>query len=369
MISTRKRGEHFHVDYVSGPVRLRGPLGTSDPKSAKRLANRIGYAMSDGPRSEVWHELRPVLPDGTWSRFSGHAGVSMAPTRTWGDLLSIFWKESSKSWAKSTARGYDRILCQFEKFLPNAASTPLSVITKAVIEKYRAGREKSTLSTPQFRNGAALEKEMKLLRQAFAFAKEEGMIEVNPVRLDKSIAVRQITQPFSDEEMARLTEVTLNSREDFVIFTTLRWTGLRGSDVSDLRWRDVHFLDGEIRRATIKLGVEVIIPVNKELMSALQAQYDDRTGGDSNWRVFNSIPDRGALYRKVQTWGKKAKIENCRPHRFRDTLAVTILLRGGTMHDVAKILGNTVAVAEKYYSPFVPELRSRLRRLLDQEST
>lgn len=361
MIATRKRGTHYHVDYVCGPVRLRGPLGTSDPKSAKRLATRISFAMSDGPRSQAWMDLEPSLPPQTWKRFSGHAGVSMRGLYTWGGLLSIFWTEHSKTWAKSTARGYDRILKTFEEFLPNAASTPLPVITKVLVEQYHVSRVKSSSKTPQHRNGSSVEKEMGFLHQVFAFAKEEGMVESNPVKKVKVESVRSVTQPYSDEELSKLERTV----DNISLYQVVRWTALRGSDIADLHWADVHFMYMEIRRRMIKTGKEVIVPMVPEVSISLRNRYAiDRCPPDTV-KVFPEIKDRAALYAVTQAWGNAAKVENCRPHRFRDTIAVRLLLKGGTMYDVAKMLGITTAVAEKHYTPFVPELRSRLRGLLE----
>ena len=66
--------------------------------------------------------------------------------------------------------------------------------------------------------------------------------------------------------------------------------------------------------------------------------------------------------------GKRAGVQNAHPHRFRDTLAVDMLLRGASPYDVAKILGDTIETVERHYTPFVKELRDRVRALLDNGS-
>ena len=63
--------------------------------------------------------------------------------------------------------------------------------------------------------------------------------------------------------------------------------------------------------------------------------------------------------------GKRAGVPDAHPHRFRDTFAVDLLARGATPYDVAKLLGDTVDTIEKYYAPFVKELRERVRRLME----
>jgi integrase len=70
------------------------------------------------------------------------------------------------------------------------------------------------------------------------------------------------------------------------------------------------------------------------------------------------------LYRMIADLGKKAGVEGCHPHRFRDSLAVTILAGGGTIYDVAKVLGDTVDTVERCYAPFTEQLQERVRDIL-----
>jgi predicted transcriptional regulator len=63
--------------------------------------------------------------------------------------------------------------------------------------------------------------------------------------------------------------------------------------------------------------------------------------------------------------GLRAEVVRAHPHRFRDTLAVDMLLKGASPYDVAKTLGDTVAVVEEHYAPYVKELRERTRRIME----
>lgn len=51
-------------------------------------------------------------------------------------------------------------------------------------------------------------------------------------------------------------------------------------------------------------------------------------------------------------------------HRFRHTLAIETLRNGGTIEDVARILGNTPIVAYKHYAPWCSRYQSRIRDLM-----
>jgi integrase len=77
-------------------------------------------------------------------------------------------------------------------------------------------------------------------------------------------------------------------------------------------------------------------------------------------------PDRRPrLYRRMAALGRRAGVANVHPHRFRDTFAVNLLLRGASPYDVAKMLGDTIETIEKHYMPVVRELRERVHRILE----
>ena len=74
---------------------------------------------------------------------------------------------------------------------------------------------------------------------------------------------------------------------------------------------------------------------------------------------------RPGLYRRTMALGKRARVPHSHPHRFRDTLAVDMLCRGASPYDVAKMLGDTIDTVERHYTPFVKELRDRVRYILE----
>jgi site-specific recombinase XerD len=81
-----------------------------------------------------------------------------------------------------------------------------------------------------------------------------------------------------------------------------------------------------------------------------------------------TVMTRHRLYQRMLALGKRAGVANAHPHRFRDTLAVDMLRRGASPYDVAKMLGDTIDTVEKHYTPFVRELRERVRGILENGS-
>lgn len=70
-------------------------------------------------------------------------------------------------------------------------------------------------------------------------------------------------------------------------------------------------------------------------------------------------------YARLRTIGKRLKIKDVRPHRFRDTFAVRLLLRGVHLEDVSKLLGHSsIAVTERFYAKWVRARKQRLASII-----
>jgi site-specific recombinase XerD len=72
-----------------------------------------------------------------------------------------------------------------------------------------------------------------------------------------------------------------------------------------------------------------------------------------------------AVYERMQGIGDRTGIDDCRPHRLRDTFAVRALLRGMQLEDVSRLLGHgSVKVTETYYAKWIRSRKRRLERLV-----
>jgi len=62
-------------------------------------------------------------------------------------------------------------------------------------------------------------------------------------------------------------------------------------------------------------------------------------------------------------------VPDCRPHRVRDSFAVSRLLAGVSIDDVSKLLGHSsVAITEAHYAPWVPARSRRLEGIVAQSN-
>jgi integrase len=373
MLTIRKRGKSFHVDFLSNTARLRGSLGTRNQDAARRLAHRIETALSEGAESNLWQELKQILPPPTYARFADVVGVKEKRLPTWNDLRQSFMahlkqKITIEKLSQATADRYEVTIREFESFLKEKNTSLLRDIGKQLIEAFKVWRLERIKKRKYSRNGSGLVLDVAILHRVFAVAVESEMVQKNPVRMEGRPGENpeKGAQPFSGSDLSKLRE---HVGQDLLTFLLLRWTALRGSDAVRLAWDEVHFDRKEIDRVTQKRKKRVILPIYSELLFVLEAEYERRRPQPSDRVLLNPATDkpltRPRLYQRMLALGRRAGVPNAHPHRFRDTLAVDMLARGASPYDVAKVLGDTIETVERHYMPFVRELRERVRRILE----
>ena len=141
----------------------------------------------------------------------------------------------------------------------------------------------------------------------------------------------------------------------------LRYSGLRMQDAACLERAR---LDGDkLFLYQQKTGTPVYCPLPEVVVQKLAAVaspneryvfYDGKSQPESmvkSWdRVFTKV-------------GKTATpvVANCHPHRFRDTFAVSLLLKGDSLDSVSKLLGHSsIKITERHYAPWVKARQDQL---------
>ena len=209
-----------------------------------------------------------------------------------------------------------------------------------------------------------MQKRLETVKAFFKFCSASGWLEKSPAASVKGPEVKPgVTLPFSDEEIERIfdalerqylakhpasNELTKKKIKAFLL--VMLYSGIRISDCVFLRKERVQ--DGKLFiRNSHKTGVPIWVPLPAKVLEAL-----DEIG------AANFYFTTGAG--KVKTWTTEweerlkkvfvlAKVPEGHSHMLRDTFSVNLLRRGRTIEDVAALLGNTVSVCEKHYSPWV----------------
>jgi len=314
-----------------------------------------------------------VLPSSTFKRFAAAVGVKEKPLPAWNELRQVFINYLNQRVAigklsETTADRYLVTIREFELFLKEQTITLLGDITKPLIESFKVWRLERIRKRKYARNGTGLVLDVAILHRVFAIAVESEMVLKNPVRMEGRPGECPETgaQPFSGGDLSKLREY---AGQDLLMFLLLRWTGLRGSDAVRLTWEEVHLNGKEIERITQKRKKRVILPIHSELLFVLEAEYERRRPEPTDRVLLNTATGksltRPRLYHRMISLGRRAGVAHAHPHRFRDTLAVYMLARSASPYDVAKVLGDTIETVEKHYTPFVRELRERVRSILE----
>ncbi len=374
MLAVRKRGKAFHADLLVGRVHVvRGSLGTRNQDAARRLVHKLETALAEGPRSIVWHELHALLPEETFDRFAAFVGVKEQPLPMWSDLrklFSVFTGQRIKigKLAESTVERYEHTFREFELFLTERRTSLLRDISLPLVEEFKVWRIERITKRKYSRGATGAVLDVAILHRIFAFGVKRELLQKNPIQLEGRPGDNPEggAEPFTAEELSRLRK---HADLDLLDFLVLRGTGFRGSDAVTLLFRELHFDTKEVERLTRKRKKKVVLPLHPELLFALEAEQERRNAQPADRVLLNPTTGkpltRPRLYQRMVALGRRAGVPNVHPHRFRDTFAVDLLLRGASPYDVAKMLGDTIETVEKHYMPFVRELRERVRKILE----
>ena len=376
MMTIRKRGKIYRAEGFVGGKRIRVSLGTRDADAGRRLLNRIERALSEGAQSPLWAELRTILPPNTFPLLAEIAGWHEQEEKTqptWAELSTAFDYQMGQrmalgKMASSTVERYKQTVREFTTFLSERGITTLADVTRPVVEAFKVWRVARIRKKKYSRGATSISLDAAVLHRIFNHALETELVIKNPVRMEGKPGAEPThgAQPFTGDELKKL---RLHTCDDLLAFLLLRHTGLRGSDAVQLTWAEIHFDRREIERLTQKRRKLVVLPIHTELMFALEAEHQRRKPQPHERVLLNPTTGnplrRPRLYARIAALGKRAGVTHAHPHRFRDTFAVDLLCAGAGVYDVARMLGDTVETVEKHYSPFVPALRERVRRIME----
>jgi hypothetical protein len=166
------------------------------------------------------------------------------------------------------------------------------------------------------------------------------------------------TLPYSDDEIERL----LKAGRDMLGFgrygpriepmiLLLRYSGLRMQDAACLERK--RLAGNKVFMYQQKTGTPVYCPLPNDVATKLTAVPNENDA----YFFYDGISQRESM---VKSWDRVFKkvgetadpsVANCHPHRFRDTFAVSLLLKGVSLESVSKLLGHSsIKVTERHYA-------------------
>jgi site-specific recombinase XerD len=168
---------------------------------------------------------------------------------------------------------------------------------------------------------------------------------------------RRLPQVLSSEEVVQLlsnprTDTVIGLRDRAILFL-LYGTAIRASECAGLLERDVDLVCRKIQ-VRGKGGHERSVPLNEEVVEALKSYREARGELGRDEAVFRSRKGRGmsrnAIYERVRTHGRRARIEQrVSPHRLRHTCATHLVRAGVKLTVIRALLGHRLITSTQIY--------------------
>lgn len=207
----------------------------------------------------------------------------------------------------------------------------------------------------------SINRKLSSLRSYYKFLVRIGEVEASPVHAVKSLKVsKRVVRTVDVEDMDRILQPEMYSEEedgyrDYFILLTFYMTGMRRSELIQLRWSDVDRFKG-IVKVLGKRNKERLVPVGEEWLSAL-SNYEDQlqTSGVKSDYIFSN--QRGEMLnpklvydRVVYYISKVSSIEKKSPHVLRHTFATHLLSMGADLQTIKELLGHSSLAATQIYT-------------------
>lgn len=262
----------------------------------------------------------------------------------------------------TTFKKYARLLRFFSEYCERSGIANIDQVTLEALDGYRAGRNVRPLTWS---------KELQLLRGFLSFCADREWILGNPAKRMKGPRNPKPRErvPYTVEEITRIIAACdtfgrtpyerLRARAMILL---MRFYALRVSDVATLG-RD-RVTGNQIFLHALKNGAAIWLPLYPEVKFALECVPLPRgAAADCKYYFWTGTGSREGHIKTVcetlQAVFSESGVERAHSHRFRHTLATEILAKGGTIEDVANILGDSPAIISKHYTKWSVAYQSR----------
>jgi site-specific recombinase XerD len=219
-------------------------------------------------------------------------------------------------------------------------------------------------------------KEVELLRQFFEFCRDREWTTKNPARSltrPKMVEANDVV-PYTLQQIVeiiaacdRIGKSSYERRRARAMVLLMRYAGLRISDVVTLS-KD-HIRGSRLEKRAVKNHRMIRVELPPIVLTALEVLPHPKAAPQEN-RLFFSKDDailrsqvKGA-WRTLSAVFELSGVKEAKPHRFRHTLASELLAKGGTLEEVAAILGDSSATIRRYYAKWTEEYQSRQDALI-----
>ena len=236
---------------------------------------------------------------------------------------------------------------------------PIEELTPADLEKWKAGRLAN-------RKPATVNRELAWLKRLYNVAIRDGKVEKNPVKAIKLLRLNNARVRFLNDAEELALKAVLEPI-DFEIVEVALHSGMRRSELFNLRWEDVDLRNLVITIPLSKHGGKRYVPVNVRVMEILKSRHKKRA---SIWVFPSQNPetplDANNWVRRIFTPALRlAGIRQFTFHCCRHTTASRLVMAGVDIRTVQEILGHLdISVTLKYSHLAPSHIKEAINRLV-----
>ena len=257
----------------------------------------------------------------------------------------------NKNFSANTVKSYRADLQEFTDYLSKRKQNTLEAFTSPVIRSFLA-------SLPQDYARNTVLRKIAALRSLAAFLLRQGKLARNPFKLlpapkREKLLPKFLTLPETDRLINTAGNTHFAAR-DKALFELMYSSGLRRSEVTGLKIRDVDFFSGVVR-VLGKGNKERLVPVTDEALYAIKYYLSTRPNpqpqdalflnahgkpltGDGLAFIFKNTAIAAHLARKVT------------PHSLRHSFATHLLNNGCDLRSLQEMLGHKTLAATQVYT-------------------
>ena len=265
----------------------------------------------------------------------------------------ILYLTTEKRYSQHTIDAYERDLTQFINYAEVKKIIEFNEFSSTFIRGWivQLFEEK--------RKAKSINRKLAALRTFYKWLRKEELVSINPMakvqgpKNEKRLPAFAKESELQTEKLDELYADSLNGKRDKVIFELFYQTGIRLSELIDLRVQNV---SGESIKVIGKRNKERIIPISKDLYDQIQTyiQVKNQQVGESPF-VFSLKFGKKIypmlVYRIINQYLSIAtNLDKTSPHVLRHTFATHMLNRGTGLETLKDLLGHANLSATQVYT-------------------
>ena len=268
----------------------------------------------------------------------------------------IKYLKFEKRLSDHTILSYDNDLKQFESFFKTySTNKEIKTTDKRAIRSWIVELSLKNLSPK------SINRKIATLKSFFKFLIKRDVIEINPTTNITSLKTDQKIPNFLKEKDVNflfdnlILEKNFNGERDMMILELLYGTGIRISELINLKTRNINLPKKEMKIMG-KRKKERIIPLHQQIISQIK-KYLDKKNEIKSTHEFLLCTNKGKklypmlIYRIVKKHlSSLINSKKYNPHLLRHTFATHILNKGGDLNSIKDLLGHESLAATQIYT-------------------